>query len=678
MPSSRASAASVALGGAIAAIAFGASGGTQLGRTTIVELAIIVVAGLALGVAVLRRDRPLHGGAAVALFAVLAIVTALSMSWSIAPDLTLQEAGRTLAYLAVFATAVALGGLLVVASGTVLAGLLIAGVAVCGWALATRLWPGALAEEVLGARLGAPFDYWNALGSTAALTMPAALWLGSRRDVHPLTTALAYPALGALMLTLLLTQSRGALAAAIVAALLWLALVPLRLRSLVVLGLPALGVAPIAGWALSKSAFTESFQPLSAREAVAGDFRLMVLALCVGLLIAGLTVAVISSRRQPSLQVRRRVGLAVAVVACALPLAGLASVTVSDRGLAGSVSDRFDEVTNETAAPPRGSARLGSVASSRGEYWRQARRVFDERPLVGQGANSFALARLPYREGNTRVRHAHSYLMQTLADLGLAGGAVALALLAAWLAAAARATAFFPRRRPSPAWDGERAGLVALSLCAVAYGLQSAIDWTWFVPGPTVAALAAAGYVAGQGPLRGPGDPPARTTGPTAGRLGGLLPAAHPGRARLVGAAAVMVTALLCAWTVWQPERAARANDRSFELLQENRLPEALREAERARKIDPYSTEPLYRQAAVLSAERRFTAAYRTMERAVMEHPRDPESWLALARFELDTLDLPERALDTLGGALRVDPRSPRAAALVDWARAALGPPPSS
>lgn len=139
-----------------------------------------------------------------------------------------------------------------------------------------------------------------------------------------------------------------------------------------------------------------------------------------------------------------------------------------------------------------------------------------------------------------------------------------------------------------------------------------------------------------------------------------------------------MVTALLCAWTVWQPERAARANDRSFELLQENRLPEALREAERAREIDPYSTEPLYRQAAVLSAERRFTAAYRTMERAVMEHPRDPESWLALARFELDTLDLPERALDTLGGALRVDPRSPRAAALVDWARAALGPPPSS
>ena len=676
MPSARASTASAALAAALAAVAFGASGGTQLGRTTIVELAIIIAAGLALGVAVLYRDRPLYGGTALASFALLAIVTGLSMSWSIAPDLTLQEGGRTLAYLAVFAAAAALAGLVTDSSGTVLAGFLMAGVAVCGWALVTRVWPGALAEEVLGARLAAPFDYWNALGSTAALTMPAALWLGSRRHGHPIATALAYPALGVLMLTLVLTQSRGALAAAIVAAVLWLALVPLRLRSIVVLALPALAVLPIAAWALSKAAFTESFQPLSAREAVAGDFGLMLLLLCTGLLAAGLAVAVLSRRRPPSLQARWRFGLAVAVVACALPLAGVASVAASDRGLAGTVSDRLDEVTNETAAPPRGSARLGSVASSRAEYWHQARQIFDERPVVGQGANSFALARLPYRKSNSRVGHAHSYMMQTLADMGLVGGAVALALLAAWLVAAGRATALLPRRRPAPEWEGERAALAALSLCAVAYGLQSAIDWTWFIPGPTVAALAAAGYVAGRGPLSRPGER-SLPAGPAArGRLGGLLPAVRPGPARLAGAAAVMITALLCAWTVWQPERAARANDRSFDLLQQNRLPEALREAKRAREIDPYSAEPLYRQAAVLSAERRYSAAYRTMERAVIEHPRDPNSWLALARFELDTLDLPARALDTLGGAFRVDPRSQLAAALADRARAAAGSPP--
>lgn len=677
MPFSRASVASVALGATLAAIAFGASGGNQLGRTTAVELGIIVVAAVVLGLAVLYGNRPLHGGTAVGLFAVLAMVTALSMSWSIAPDLTLQEGGRTLAYLAVFAAGVALAGLAADSSRTVLGGLIIAGVAVCGWALATRVWPAALAEDVFGARLGAPFGYWNALGSTAALTMPAALWLGSRRNGHALTTALAYPAMGVLMLTLILTQSRGALAAAILAALLWFALVPLRLRSLAVLVAPALVVAPIAGWALSKSAFTETLAPLSAREAVAGDFGLMMLGLCGALLAVGLAVGRMSTRRQPSLRVRRRAGLAVGVVACALPLVGLTSLAVSDRGLGGALSDRFDEVTEE-GAPPRGGARLGSVASSRTEYWRQAREIFDERPLIGQGANSFALARLPYRKAGTRVGHAHGYMFQTLADMGLLGGAVALALLAAWLVAAARATALFPRRGPRPPWDAERAGLVALTLCAVAYGLQSAIDWTWFVPGPTVAALAAAGYVAGRGPLRGLGALTPAAGPPTGGRLGGLLPAGHPGPARSLGAAAVVVTALLCAWAVWQPEMAARASDRSFELLQRNRPSEALRAAERAREVDPYSPEPLYRQAAALAAQRRYTRAYRTMERAVIEHPRDPATWLALARFELDTLDLPQRALDTLGGVVRVDPRSTRALAIGDRARAALAPAPPS
>ncbi len=62
---------------------------------------------------------------------------------------------------------------------------------------------------MLGARLGEPFGYWNALGAMAVLTLPAALWLGSRRDGALAVTALAYPAMGILLLTLLLTQSRG-------------------------------------------------------------------------------------------------------------------------------------------------------------------------------------------------------------------------------------------------------------------------------------------------------------------------------------------------------------------------------------------------------------------------------------------------------------------------------------
>ena len=93
---------------------------------------------------------------------------------------------------------------------------------------------------------------------------------------------------------------------------LWLAVVPLRLRTIGRAGLPALAVAPVAAWALSKDAFTETFQPDSAREAVAGDFGLMVLAMVVGLFAAGLAVQAASLRRAPSLTMRRRAGIALA------------------------------------------------------------------------------------------------------------------------------------------------------------------------------------------------------------------------------------------------------------------------------------------------------------------------------------------------------------------------------
>ena len=75
---------------------------------------------------------------------------------------------------------------------------------------------------------------------------------------------------------------------------------PLRLRSVAVIAVPALGVAPVAAWALSKDAFTEqSLQPLSAREAVAGDFGLMLLAMCVVLFAAGIAVGLATAAAGP-------------------------------------------------------------------------------------------------------------------------------------------------------------------------------------------------------------------------------------------------------------------------------------------------------------------------------------------------------------------------------------------
>ena len=680
----RASTASAALAAALVGVALGARGGTELERTAIAELALlgsgaaIVCAALAIG----PRGR-LHGALAVAAFAALAAVTALSVDWSIAPDLSYLEAGRTFAYLAVFAGAVAAARLAPGAAPVVLRGVLAAAVAIAAYGLASRVWPAAFDESALIGRIGLPFDYWNALAGVAAAGIVPALWVGTRRSASALGRALAYPATGVLIATVLIAQSRGALAGAALATAIWLAFVPLRLRSLAVLGVAAAGAAPVAAWASSKDPFHASLQPLAAREAVAGEFGLLLAAMLVGLLAAGLVVEAVRARRRPSVALRARTGVAIAAVAVDVPLVLLTSVATSDRGLGGTVSDRVDELTSETAVPPVGGARLGSVSSARASYWRQAWSAFEERPLTGLGAGSFELSRLTYRKSAIRAGHAHGFVSQTLADLGLVGLAVALLLLAAWIGAAARATGLGPRRWIAPAdWTDERAALVALALAAVAFGVQSATDWTWFVPGITVMALVAAGFVAGRGAppqlVARPRDEARAVASPAPAERDRRSGRPTPGRLAAVGAVGVL--ALLGGWTIWQPVSADRAVAHSYELLDEHRPAAALREAERAHDRNPYSNDPIYARAAALADLGREPAALRALRRAVLERPRDPDAWIRIATFQLDTLGSPERALEMVAQAQRVDPHSPVAptvAARANAARAARDAPPA-
>ena len=56
----------------------------------------------------------------------------------------------------------------------------------------------------------------------------------------------------------------------------------------------------------------------------------------------------------------------------------------------------------------------------------------------------------------------------------------------------------------------------------------------------------------------------------------------------------------------------------------------------------------------------------------MIRFPGDPQTWYRLAAFQLGTLDAPEQALETLSGALYLDPHSKPAAQLFLDARARL------
>ena len=669
--------AAVLLGGALAGVVFGAAGGTELSRTTIVEVLMVLVSTLVVAAAVLwGRRGPLYGATSLVCFALLAGLTALSVLWSIVPELAYIEAGRTFAYLATFAAAVAAARLAPDASGVILKGVLIGALAAVAYALASRIWPASLAELELSNRMGQPYQYWNAVGTTAALAIPAALWLGARPSGSVLGRALAFPAIGACVLAILLTQSRGALAAALIGAVLWFAIVPLRLRSLPVVLIPSLAAGAVGAWALSKDAFSKSLQPLEVKEAVGGEFGLLVVLMVVGLLFAGLSLNVGAPRFNLSGRTRRRVGVAAVVVACAVPLVALTSVALS-----GTIDDRIDELTSETqSSPTEGAGRIAATGSSRGKYWREAGEVYDVRPGLGVGAGNFASARLRFRKDEAVSRHAHGFVPQTLADLGIVGLLVTIALLVAWLAAALRTSGLHPRRlpwqrgadAPPPArrdWDGERYAVVALGLVALVFGLQSLIDWTWFVPGPMAMTLVAAGFVAGRGPVPAVGGPAvAGEDLPSAGLLRGRVP--RPENGRLVAAVLLALAGLILAWAIWQPEASDRDTNKALELIDDGDYPGAIVATESAADANPLTPDPLLVRASAQSAAGEETAALRSLESAVLKFPGDPQTWIALTEFELRNLDRPNDALESVGGALFLDPRSPFAGQLFLDARA--------
>jgi hypothetical protein len=678
-------AASAVLAAAFAAVAFAGKGGNDLARTTAVEIVLLIVCGLAAAVGVAYGRSGHHGRGSLLVFGALAVVTAASIFWSIAPDLTWIEANRTFAYFAVFAAGVAAGRLAPTGYAVLLRGLLGGIAIVIVYALASRVWPETLGGPTeIYARIGQPFEYWNAVGVTAAMGVVPALWLGARRSGHQPANALAYPLMALLYVAMMLSFSRGALITAALGAIAWFAFVPLRLRSLPVLVAPAVVSAPLIVWALSKDQFTKDGLPAAARATVGSEFGLLLVTMCAVLLAIGLAIGFQGRDWIPSFRTRRRSGLVAVAVAGALPLLLLTSVALSSRGLPGTVSDRLHELTSESAATPGGPQRLIRASSTRGRYWRQAGRVFSDLPVTGTGAGTFGTARLRYRKDQLVVRHAHGFVAQTASDLGVLGLILIFGFAGAWFVSAARTTGLerhAGRREGAPSfWDGDRVATTALALAALVFALHSAIDWTWFVPGPAIMAIAVAGYVAGRGPAPQPaGLPSPVVTGPplpdvNLPRLPRIALPPLPPLPRLVPAIGVVLVALVAAWAAWQPQRSERESQKALSLLGQRNLPAADDAADRAQRIDPASVHPLFVKGSIAVAKGNKGEARTYFQRAVFEEPSNPEAWTRLAEFELYRAGEPRRALQIIEGALYLDPRSaPAQTVFFDARRAARG-----
>jgi tetratricopeptide (TPR) repeat protein len=139
-----------------------------------------------------------------------------------------------------------------------------------------------------------------------------------------------------------------------------------------------------------------------------------------------------------------------------------------------------------------------------------------------------------------------------------------------------------------------------------------------------------------------------------------------------VAALATVATAALLVWAIWQPEASDRATNDALALADERKFDRALERTDDAEALNPLTPDPLLVRAAIDTKANRVEDARRSLELAVIRFPGDPQTWYRLSAFELGTLDAPEQALETIRGALYLDPHSRHSRELFLNARARL------
>jgi O-Antigen ligase len=647
-------------------VAFITKGGLSLetleAKQTTVEMALTIGSGLAVAAAVVfaPADRRTYGMWTIGLLLAFTALSAVSVVWSVQPDDSWQDTGRLLAYSGVFAAAATLARAVPDRWPAVIGGVLLSTVVLCGYALLTKVLPNELGADYVYARLQEPFGYWNATGLTAAMGMVGCMWLGARRSGHALLSALAYPLMGIMIVTLMLAYSRGALAAAALGLALWFCIVPLRLRGAAVLIAGALGAAPVVAWVFANATLSTDNVALAQRVPAGHQLGVLLAAMLLVLGCVGVSASFLSGRRAPSRSSRQRAGVILLSILALAVLAFAGKLAMSQRGFTGSITHGVNALTDPHAPVPANSpSRLGAIGSVRARYWNEALKVFKDHEALGAGAAGYATAHLRYRTETLNVHHAHGYIVQTLADLGLVGLAVTLALLSAWLTAAGRSTHPFNRRwtrwqwrREAHPYTAERIGMLSMLSLVVVFGIHSFADWTWYVPGDACVALLCAGWLAGRGPLaNAPASTPATST-----TLATSTAGAGANRLRLLVAAVVVVAALLAAWAQWQPQRSVQASEQALALAA-NDPKGALAAAQTAVSRDPLSAQALLTLSAIQQHLGQAGTARDTLQRAVRLQPSNPQTWVALGEYDLAANE-PQMALQDLRAAIYLNPEA--------------------
>ena len=462
-------------------------------------------------------------------------------------------------------------------------------------------------------RFAAPAGYANAACVVYIFAFWPLAYVAARREVPALLRGALLACGTALVELAVLTQSRGSLFAVPLAVVAYLAIVPRRLRA----ALPLVVVA--VGALLARRRLLDVFDPVRLGHPDAGHAIRTALA-AIGITAAGVfvvwtLVALLDRRLElPPRAVRAANVAGAAAVIVALAVGSYALTTV-DLG----AKWRHFKAGYPDQGP--GSHFALGLGSNRYDFWRVATREFRDHPVLGVGADNFAIDYVRERRSGEEPLYPHSLALRIPAQTGVVG----TLLFVGFVVAAALAVT-----RGSALTDGvARAGVAA----AVYYGIHGSADWLWEFAGLGAPAFAWLGLAASR-----------RPAGEVRRRPLLLLL-----RIAVAAAAVLVFVSFVFPWL------SALETRRALQVWVRDPAG-ALRDLHRASRLNPLSSRPDLLAGAIASRTNDVPRMASAFERAVDRSPRDWYAHLELAMAYAALHDR-RRALAELALSRRLNPR---------------------
>jgi len=417
-------------------------------------------------------------------FALFALLTLVSQTWSHAPGRALVEFDRALVYLLALVLFGSLGHN-ADRLGWMLRSLALAITVICACGLITRVlphvWP--TTPELANNRLSFPVTYWNALGFVAALGIVLCLHLASDGRERALVRAVAAASMPMLATTIYFTFSRGGIAAACIGVVTYaLTARPKLLVSTAIAVLPAAAVSVKMAYGANLLATVD---PTTTAAVAQGRHVAVAVMACVAgaAILRAVSTALVDPQLERLTLARhtririRRVGWGTLV----------ALVVIGGIALNGAIAHEYQRFIRP--ASPGNAADLRARLTDPGnngriDMWRVAWHQFQRTPLVGEGAGTFENTWAQYRPTQDFVVDSHSLYLETLDELGIVG----LLLLLGVIVAVLVRTATRARGPNRPLYAAAFAALLI-------WALHAGIDWDWEMPVVTLPFFALGGFM---------------------------------------------------------------------------------------------------------------------------------------------------------------------------------------